>query len=89
MLDFLKQAKIQIIMIRGLLVSSDKAIFQGVESHSIDWLLTSFLSNDYKVDNELTDAVENLKSTMRATMDAQAELEKIIDNRIKAIDIAK
>ena len=69
-------------MVRGLLISSDKAIFQGIENQCIDWLLTSYLSNDYKVDDELMDATEKLKSTMRATLDAQAELEKLIDNRL-------
>ena len=89
MLEHLEQANTQITMIRGLLVASDKAIFQGVENNSIDWLLTSFLSADFTVDDEMTDAVEKLKSTMRAALDAQASLDKIIDIRIKAIDIAE
>jgi len=81
--NHLHEAKKQNTMIRGLLVSSDKAIFQGIENQSMDWFLTSFLNQDYTVDNEMTDAVELLKSTMRATLDAQEALEKLIDNRIK------
>jgi len=80
----LERAKEQLTMIRGLLIASDKSIFQGIQSENVDWLLTDHLNKDYTIDDEISNAVEQLKVTMRATIDAQIALEEIVNDRLSS-----
>ena len=81
----LEQAIEQSTMISGLIAMTDKAIFQGINSENIDWLVTQSLNQNYEIDVDLDNAIEALKVNIRATADAHDTLHDLIVERLKKV----
>ena len=85
-MKFLQELKNQLTMIKGLVLSVDKAIYQGLDSQSIDWLQSAYCNDKLIVDNALYNATKKVEMASRDLLDAQRELAEIVDNRIAEIN---
>ena len=75
----------QLKMTQGMIISLNHAIFRGLDSENIKHIANVTLSRDYSVDDEYTDAIDELQDAVLLIQDKHRKIQDLTRNRLNKL----